>query len=354
MASFKKLTSGKTQARVRIKGVAEAAKAFSNRADAEAWAKVIESEMIRGLYIRRTEAERMTLKEALTTYQEQVTPHKRGSRSENCRIEVWKRTSLAHKALATLRPVDFAQWRDQRLKEASAGTVRRELNIISNLFNIARKEWSIAGISNPIESIRLPSEANARDRVFLPGEEALLFDAMVPDERHPDGRWTKKCRNVYLREIVGLALETAMRRSEILSLRWENCRLADRVAFLPLTKSGSSRSVPLSSAAIEILKSLETRGIYGEVFTGVTANAVNIAFPRAVRRAREAYIASGGTDKRMLTNLRFHDLRHVAITRLAEKLPNIIELAAVSGHSDVRMLKRYYHPKAEALALKLG
>ena len=87
---------------------------------------------------------------------------------------------------------------------------------------------------------------------------------------------------------------------------------------------------------------------------GVTPNAVNIAFRRAVRRARATYVANGGTDKRMLTNLRFHDLRHVAITRLAEKLPNIIELAAVSGHSDVRMLKRYYHPKAESLALKLG
>lgn len=354
MASFKKLTSGKIQARVRIKGVATATKSFTSRTDAEAWAKIVEGEMVRGLYIHRVEAERMTLKEALTTYQEQITTRKRGKRPENCRIELWKRSSLATKALATLRPVDFAQWRDERLKIVSSGTVRRELNIISNLFNIARKEWSIAGISNPIEAIRLPSDSVARDRVFLPGEEALLLDAMVPYARQLDGRWTKNCRNVYLREIVGLALETAMRRGEILSLRWENIRLAERVAHLPLTKSGTSRNVPLSSAAVEILKSLETRGIYGDVFKGLTANAINIAFPRAVRRARETYLANGGTDGRMLTNLRFHDLRHVAITRLAEKLPNIIELAAVSGHSDVRMLKRYYHPKAEALALKLG
>lgn len=354
MASFKKLTSGKVQARVRIKGVAEAAKSFSNRTDAEAWAKIIESEMIRGLFIRRTDAERMTLKEALSTYQEQITPHKRGKKFENHRIETWKRSRLANKALATLRPIDFAQWRDLRLKEVSTGTVRRELGLISNLFNIARKEWSIAGIANPIESIRLPSEANARDRVFTAGEEDLLFNALIPDARHSDGRWTKKCRNVYLHELVGLALETAMRRSELLSLRWENINMSARVAFLPMTKAGTSRSVPLSSRAIEILKSLDTSGIYGEVFVGVTPNAVNIAFRRAVRRARATYVANGGTDKRMLTNLRFHDLRHVAITRLAEKLPNIIELAAVSGHSDVRMLKRYYHPKAESLALKLG
>ena len=96
------------------------------------------------------------------------------------------------------------------------------------------------------------------------------------------------------------------------------------------------------------------RKLYGEVFEGVTANAVKLAYMRAVKRARGAYVKAGGDDPRMLVDLHFHDLRHIAVTRLAEKLPNIVELAAVSGHTDVRMLKRYFHPKAEALALKLG
>ena len=75
---------------------------------------------------------------------------------------------------------------------------------------------------------------------------------------------------------------------------------------------------------------------------------------KAVERARKRYEAEGGKDERMLSDLHFHDLRHIAVTALAEKLPNIVELAAVSGHQDVRMLRRYYHPKAEDLARKLG
>ena len=154
-------------------------------------------------------------------------------------------------------------------------------------------------------------------------------------------------------QLVMLALETAMRRGELLALRWENIRIKDRVAYLPMTKNGQSRNVPLSSKAIEVLNSM-TRKLHGEVFDQLTANAVKLGFTRAVKRARKVYTEGGGDDPRMLTDFHFHDTRHVAITRLAEKLPNIIELAAVSGHADVRMLKRYYHPKAEELAKKLG
>ena len=160
--------------------------------------------------------------------------------------------------------------------------------------------------------------------------------------------------------LVKLALETAMRRGELLALRWENIRLTDRVAHLPMTKNGNRRDVPLSSRAVEILNGLKPKTDSnvkqlpkGAVFP-VTANAVKLGFTRAVKRARQTYEENGGYDERMLTDLHFHDLRHIAVTRLAERLPNIVELASVSGHTDVRMLRRYYHPKAEDLAKKLG
>ena len=143
-----------------------------------------------------------------------------------------------------------------------------------------------------------------------------------------------------------------MRRSELLALVWENVRLRDHVAFLPLTKNGSSRSVPLSKKAVAILEALP-RTLRGAVFP-LTPNALKLAFGRATKRARQQYVESGGSDPRMLIDLHFHDLRHIAISRLAEKLPNIIELAAVSGHKDVRMLGRYYHIRAEDLAMKIG
>ena len=353
MASIKELKSGKWQARIRVKGLAEESKSFVTRGDAEAWATITEAEIVRGVYIRRTEAERMTLADALDKYEAEVTPSKRGAEQEKHRIRVWKDDPLAKKSMASLRGADFAKWRDGRLKGVKPATVRHDLEVISNLFNVARREWGMEGLVNPIEGIRLPSPQNARSRVFYTGEEAMLLAALAPAERDSKGRWGKTCRSDYLQPFVLLALETAMRRGELLALRWENIRLKDRVAYLPMTKNGQSRTVPLSTKAVEVLGTL-TRKLYGEVFEGLTANAVKLGYIRAVKRARKAYVESGGDDPRMLVDLRMHDLRHIAITRLADRLPNIIELAAVSGHSDVRMLKRYYHPKAEALALKLG
>jgi len=351
MAAIRKRCD-KWQARVRVKGQPTIEKSFHTRADAESWAKIIESEIIRGVYFKRTLAEQTTLRDALDRYEKEITPSKRGADIEKQRIKFWKSSNLACKSLASLRSTDFAQWRDVRAKVVAAATLRKEIMLISHLFNIARKEWGYEGLINPIEGIRLPAENNARSRVFLEEEERFLLCALEPVERDAQGRLGSGCSNPWLRPIVKLALETAMRRGELLSLKWENIRLVDRVAHLPITKNGKSRDVPLSSAAIDILRSLP-RTLRGVVFP-VTANAVKLSFVRAVNRARRAYLKDGGTDDRMLIDLHFHDLRHIAVTRLAEKLPNIIELAAVSGHTDVRMLKRYYHPRAEELAKKLG
>ncbi len=352
MASIRK-RGDKWQARIRIKGQLPVEKSFLTRKDAEAWGKVMESEMIRGTFIKRTDAEQTTLDQALDRYKREISAKKRGATQEEMRIKAWKAHKLARKSLAALRSADFAKYRDDRLKVAAAATVRLELAIISNLFNVARKEWGFEGLANPIEAIRLPTAQNERNRLFYDGEEALLLASLEPGSgRGKDGKVTPGCRNTWLRSLVLLAIETGMRRGEILSLRWENIRLVDRVAHLPLTKNGNSRNVPLSSKAVEVLKALP-RPLRGPVFN-VTPNAVKLGFIRAVERARSAYVEDGGEDDRVMVDLHFHDLRHIAVTRLAEKLPNIVELAAVSGHQDVRMLKRYYHPKAEDLARKLG
>lgn len=352
MATIRK-RGDRWQARIQIKGTAQCSKSFSVRADAEAWAKITEAEIIRGVYIRRSEAERMSLSEALVKYEKEVTSSKRGADQERHRIRVWKADSLAKKSIASLRGMDFATWRDKRLKDVKPATVRHDLEVISNLFNVARREWGMEGLANPIEGIRLPTANNARSRVFYPGEEALLMTALEPPARKTNGQWGAGTENPLIKPFVLLALETAMRRGELLAIRWENIRLKDRVAYLPMTKNGQSRTVPLSTRAVEVLGGM-TRKLYGAVFEELTANALKLGFIRAVKRARKGYVEGGGDDPRMLVDLRMHDLRHIAVTRLAERLPNIVELAAVSGHSDVRMLKRYYHPKAEDLAKKIG
>ena len=130
-----------------------------------------------------------------------------------------------------------------------------------------------------------------------------------------------------------------MRRGEILGLKWEGLNLEEQTAFIPLTKNGQNRTVPLSLAAIEILNGLP-RSLDGRVFP-VNATTLSAAIEKARIRAN-------------IENFHFHDLRHMAITRLAEKLPNLIELSAVSGHKSLAMLKRYYHADPKLLAQKIG
>ena len=157
--------------------------------------------------------------------------------------------------------------------------------------------------------------------------------------RTKDGRFSKATRSTWLKPMVMLALETAMRRGELLSLTWKNIDLNRRVAFLPITKNGKSRSVPLSTSAVNVLQSIP-QSIDGRVFPS--------------KRWTVEQVFEGARNRAGIANLRFHDLRHTATTRMAKKVPNVIELAAITGHSNVGMLARYYHVTAEELALKLG
>jgi len=168
--------------------------------------------------------------------------------------------------------------------------------------------------------------------------------------------------------VITLAVETAMRRGELVGLRWEHIDLDRRVAHLPATKNGSSRDVPLSSRAIQVLAALKDDRIDakeegesgtddGAVFS-IRSDAVTRAFERAVTRARKGYLLEcqekrKKPDARYLTDLRFHDLRHEATSRLAEIFP-LHELTKITGHKDPRMLMRYYHPRAEDLAKRLA
>jgi integrase len=236
----------------------------------------------------------------------------------------------------------------------------------TGLLNHARREWGIH-VENPIPYVKRPEKSRARDRRLSPIEEQYLLAALAEGERKPDGTFGKGARNPWLGPLVRLAFETAMRRGELLSLRWENVDLARRAAFLPDTKNGDSRDVPLSSRAVAILKALPyspaeevqpDNGRSGLVFP-TTALALRRGFGRAIERAQ----LKCADDRRkarqqpisgFLEDVRFHDTRHEAASRIAEKLSNILELSAVTGHTDVRMLKRYYHPRAEDLAKKLG
>jgi integrase len=229
--------------------------------------------------------------------------------------------------MAVLDASKIAVYRDERLRQVSAGTVIRELAYFSSVINHARREWGI-NIPNPVQLVKKPASPPGRNRILSEDEEVRLLEASIPQAN----------RNIYTRPFIIVALETAMRRSEILSLRWQDLDFGKRTAFLRMTKNGESRTVPLSSRAIATLDALPR-------LAGANVFAVN--FPALENNFKRARMRAG------LEDLRIHDLRHTAATRLAEKLSNVLELSAVTGHKQLNMLRRYYHPKAEQIALKL-
>jgi len=316
------------QARVTRRGFPPETKSFRTRHEAEAWARSIEVEVDKGTYQNRTLAERTTLADVVRRYLEEVNPLKKGAKDDAIRLTALLKSRLAKHALANLTPAVVGAYRDERLRSVSAATVIRDLAVLSSILNHARREWGLP-IENVVRLIRKPRQSQGRDRLLSDDEETALLHAVAPVGR----------RSPWMQPLIVVALETAMRRGELLSLRWENVNLDKRTALLPDTKNGTRRIVPLSSKAINTLRSMP-RSLDGRVFP-ISAVAVHQRFTLACNRAG-------------ITGLRFHDLRHAATTRLAEKLTNLAELSAVTGHKSLQMLKRYYHPSAEALATKLG
>lgn len=316
------------QARVRRKGHPTESRSFSTRKAAEHWARQVEAEIDRGTRTCPTKTQHLTLRELIGRYIDDVLPVMKGAPEDTIRLHALQRRPICSYSLATLTPARLAQFRDERLTEVSSGTVIREFAYLSSIINHARREWGVY-IDNPIGKIRKPSSPRGRDRVLSLEEEQQLLDGLRPTGR----------RNPWMRPLVILALETAMRRGELLALRWTDIDLARRTATLHTSKNGEGRVVPLSSRAVHTLQELPRTK--NDAVIPMRHFSVAAAFSRAVARSGIAPV-------------RFHDLRHTAITRMASKLPNVIELSAVTGHKSLTMLKRYYHPQAELLALKLG
>lgn len=361
MGSILKRDSGKWWARVRVAGYPQQSRTFDLKKDAEHWVTATERELQTSGFVDRREAEKTTLRTALKRYLEEVTPQKKSKDFETIKIRIF----LADKVLADLKMSAItssavAAWRDRRAKEVGPATIIRELGILSAVLNHARREWGIH-VENPIRYVKRPPAPRARDRRLSAEEQAYLLGVLAEEApRKSDGTFGGGgSRNPWLAPTVRLALATAMRRGELLALVWEHIDLKRQVAHLAETKNGESRDVPLSKEAVKILKGLPGGAKDGGKVFPITPNAVKLGFAHAKKRALAKYRkdceeAGKQPSPKFLADLRFHDLRHESTSRLADKLPNVIELSSVTGHKDLRMLKRYYHPKAEDLAKKLG
>ena len=252
--------------------------------------------------------------------------------NETRRARALQQREIANLYLATIRSKHIAEFIREREEEGvKPNTIRLDLAILSRLFEVAGNDWGMESLSNPVKRARKPKLNGGRTRRLQP----------APSEgaKSEEERLIEACGERF-RPVVQFAIETAMRRSEIANLKWDKVDLQGRTAYLSETKNMSERIVPLSPTALGILKSIP-RQISGSVF-GMSENAITIA----MRRARE---------EAEITDLTFHDLRHEATSRLFESTDlDILEIAEITGHQNLQMLKRYTHLRSSRLADRLA
>lgn len=327
MASVRKLETGKWIAQVRVKGYPAESKTFNTKLEAQAWA--VDSEMRLGK--RPDVVARKTLGDAFARYREEVSPTKKGARWEGVRLKKLERDELAMMPLQELTTEHLQGW-VKRQTHLSGASINRELHIISSVLNTARREWKWME-TQPMKDVRKPKNPPPRDRRISEQEISKILQALQYEEAAPVITTRQKIAVVFL-----LALETAMRRGEILGLEWPSVYLEDQYITLHDTKNGTRRNVPLSKRAVELLRKVYREGP-GRVFA-VPAASCEVIFRRAV-------LLTG------IENLHFHDTRHEAISRLARKL-EVLDLARMVGHKDLRSLMIYYNATAKEIAGRLG
>jgi integrase len=332
MASIRKHRD-KWQAQIRLHGIKPIAKSFVKKSDAVSWARVIESRVTLGTYADPRVAENTLVKDLIDRYLEQPNQRNRVDASLKSRCNRLRR-SLGAFSLSKLSVLHLSEYRDQRLEVVSSQTVIHELSLLRAIFRLAAHDW---GIPFPlgIPTIRLPKTPRGRTRRLVEGEEEALLSLCEDD--------------TVLRNFILLALETAMRRSELINLCWEDIDLNSRTLSIHKTKNGIPRQIPLSDKAVEILQRLvddrvtkaEQSDDTSRLVFSLSATAISHRFARLREKAG-------------ITNLRVHDLRHESISRLFELGFNQMEVAAISGHQTVAMLQRYCHLSIGHLSSKLA
>lgn len=312
------------RASVKLKGVRQTA-TFQTKAEAQAWAAMIESEIYEG---HRSQIKTATFGELLEEYERRVTPTKRGARWEKVRIKMLLRHSIASVKLKDLDVTHFVNWRDERLKDIAPASVRREWNLLSSAINTAIKEWKWLK-HNPLSELKRPPSAAPRERILTPKEIEALSYALGYEADQPIKTISARVAAAML-----FAIETGMRAGEIAGLTWEAIHGA--VASTSGKTMAATRKVPLSKEALRILEQLPKTS---DKCFDVTTRQLDALFRKAKERV-------------MIHDLHFHDTRATAVTRLAKKL-QILDLAKMIGHKDLRMLQVYYRDSAEEIAKRL-
>ena len=340
MATIVKNPSGTWKSVIRKQGWPTVAKTFRTRRDAEDWGRQTEDEMVRGVHIQRAPAQKLTVAVALDRYLREITPSKKAGGSQRRDLTSSKplRERLGAYALAALSTDIIGRYRDERLAEGKSGsTVRLELALLSHLYTVALQEWGVGMPANPVLLVRKPRVV-ARDR-RLQGDEEVRLLRSVQAHSNPILAW-----------VTILALETAAREMEILTLRVSDVFIDRRIAIFRDTKNGETRTIPLSRTAQEVLR---------EAITHYPREGTDLIFPGEPGRdgKRRPYtlgkVWQDAVKRAGLPGLRFHDLRHEATSRLVERGLSDTKTRQITGHKSAQMLYRYAHLRSEDLVADL-
>jgi len=324
MATYRK-RGASWRAEVHVNGQ-RASATFPSKTEARAWAQQQEA------VLQQTRAQRVadcTLGDVLRRYMAEVVPAKRGARTETIRLQRLCTYPIAAIKLPALTVDVLAAWKDVRAQEVGAASVRREMGLVGHALEIARREWRWIDV-NVARDVRRPPAPRARTRRIADSEIEQLCLALGFDETPPE--------KVKQRVAVAMlfAIETAMRAGEICGISPKDVDLGARTVHLSMTKNGFSRDVPLSMRAVGLLELLQP---WGETVFQLKPTILDVTFRKAKARCG-------------IADIHFHDTRREATSRLSKKL-GVMELARMTGHTDLKMLMVYYQEPASELAKKL-
>jgi len=291
---------------------------------------------------KKEETKTLTLGMMIMRYQNEVTGLKKAPHSEQIRIGIILRLKIAMLPIELVNRDAVLRFISQiRQRNISDSTVRKYLMLLSAVFTTAKRRWGIS-LNNPIREIEIPSNGKPRDRRVELGEFERIVESIRSN--HP------------IKELLILSLETACRRGELLKLLWKDVDLVNQTAILRDTKNSETRIIPLSRTAINVLLTLK-RTTSPKVFN-LSKNSVTSAWGSAKKRARDQYVIDCNEknvtpQSGYITDLRWHDLRHEGTSRLFEHGLDLMEVASITGHKTLAMLRNYTHLKAQNLAQKL-
>jgi integrase len=349
MATIEERGPCQFRVKIRRKNITQT-RTFETRKEAEAWARVIEGKITADEYVDRSFVRDTTLSQACDWYEQNLPRGRPDTKNKLSKLNYWRHESpFAHWSLVAILPADLLRWRRQVLDEDNAEsgeiagpeaevgpqTVIHRLNVLSQVYN----RWALAhsqSVSNPVIRGVRPSKPDGRNRRLSEGEEARLLQAARASTRP------------WLEAAIIIALETCMRQSELAGLTWDRVILsrARPYADLVRTKNGESRRIALSARAVTALRSLMPAVV--PLDTG-KRTVLPVETGRGIAHAFRDAI----TDEDF-PGLRWHDLRHEAISRLFEHTElRDCEIMTISGHLRPEMLTRYVHLRGDQLGDKL-